>query len=366
MVKETAYYDLLGVKPNASTEEIKKAYRKLALKYHPDRNPSEGDKFKHITQAYEALVDPSKRKLYDHGGEQALKEGRGNGSCYRSPMDIFDLFFGGRDGMPGRTERKGRGGREGAIGLCPNCHGSGMEVHVQQLGPGIIQQIQTVCSECRGQGEWLHPRDRCRNCSGKKTVRVKKILEVHIDKGMKDGQKITFYGEGDQAPGIDPGDIVIVLDQKEHPFFQRNGNDLLMKMEIDLVDALCGCRQTVSTLDGRTLLVMSSPGEVIQPGDIKCVPNEGMPIYRDPFEKGQLIIQFQVRFPASGWLPQHKLSELRTLFPPTDEPVVTEDMEEVNLVKFDHTTENRHHYGKQVYEEDEYLEPRQHVQCNTS
>ncbi|XP_005991724.1 dnaJ homolog subfamily A member 1 [Latimeria chalumnae] len=402
MVRETRYYDILGVKPNASLEEIKRAYRKLALKYHPDKNPKEGERFKQISHVYDVLSDTNKRELYDQGGEAALKEGGGSGGGFSSPMDIFDMFFGGGGRMYSRTEKRGKtvvhqlavsledlyngatrklalqknvvcgkcngcGAKEGAVGCCPNCHGTGMKVHVQQLRPGMIQHIQTVCSECQGQGEWIRPRDRCRSCNGKKIVREKKILEVHIDKGMKDGQRITFHREGDQAPGLEPGDIVIVLDQKDHPTFQRHDNNLIMKMEIDLVEALCGCKRSVQTLDNRLLMVTSQPGEVIKPGDVKCVLNEGMPIYKDPFEKGKLIIQFQVSFPEPGWLPANELCKLEAFFPPRDEFMTMEDMEEVDLTEFDPHTESRGRYAGEVYEEDEDEDgPRRHVQCQTS
>lgn len=139
---------------------------------------------------------------------------------------------------------------------------------------------------------------------------------------MKDGQKLVFHGEGDQEPDLEPGDVIIVLDQKDHSVFQRRGNDLVMKMKIQLTEALCGFKKTIETLDDRVLLISSKPGklgllgacacvcvelhyilsitfhlptgEVIKHGDIKCIVNEGMPIYKSPLEKGSLIIQFLV------------------------------------------------------------------------
>ncbi|XP_043933768.1 dnaJ homolog subfamily A member 4 isoform X2 [Protopterus annectens] len=396
MVKERGYYDILGVEPTASPDEIKKAYRKLALKYHPDKNPNEGERFKLISQAYEVLSDEKKRDLYDKGGEQAIKEGGLGSGGFSSPMDIFDMFFGGGGRM--NRERKGKnvvhqmsvsledlyngatrklalqknvicekceghGGKKGAVENCPTCKGRGIQVHVQQLGPGMVQQIQTMCSDCHGQGERINPKYRCRNCNGNKTVREKKIIEVHIDKGMKDGQKITFHGEGDQEPGLEPGDVIIVLDQKDHDTFQRRGDDLMTKMDIQLVEALCGFRRTLQTLDKRTLLITSKAGEVIKHGALKCVLNEGMPIYRDPFEKGRLVIQFFVIFPEDGWLPLHKLHHLEALLPQRDDIMVTEDMEYVELSKFDPEAERRHFAGE-AYEEDE--RPRAGVQCHTS
>uniref|UniRef100_A0A8C0PQ19 DnaJ heat shock protein family (Hsp40) member A4 n=1 Tax=Canis lupus familiaris TaxID=9615 RepID=A0A8C0PQ19_CANLF len=422
MVKETQYYDILGVKPSASPEEIKKAYRKLALKYHPDKNPDEGEKFKLISQAYEVLSDPKKRDIYDQGGEQAIKEGGSGSPSFSSPMDIFDMFFGGGGRMArerrdfpengiqaimwghlckrppacvfggknvvhqlsvtledlynGVTKKlalqknvicekcEGVGGKKGSVEKCPLCKGRGMQIHIQQIGPGMVQQIQTVCIECKGQGERINPKDRCESCSGAKVIREKKIIEVHVEKGMKDGQKILFHGEGDQEPELEPGDVIIVLDQKDHSVFQRRGHDLIMKMKIQLSEALCGFKKTIKTLDDRILVITSKSGEVIKHGDLRCVRNEGMPIYKAPLEKGTLIIQFLVIFPEKHWLPQDKLPQLEALLPPRQKVRVTDDMDQVELKEFNPSEQNwRQH--REAYEEDEDG-PRAGVQCQTA
>eukprot|EP00062_Callorhinchus_milii_P012510 gi/632959630/ref/XP_007895735.1/ PREDICTED: dnaJ homolog subfamily A member 1-like [Callorhinchus milii] len=393
MVLETGYYDILGVEPGSSTEEIKKAYRKLALKFHPDKNPEEGERFKGISQAYEVLSDSKKRDLYDRGGEEAIKGG-GTSGGFHSPMDIFDMFFGGGGRMHSRPERRGRNvahqlsmsledmynGATRKLTLqknviCQKCNGEcysaqgrnsrgGTEVHIQQIGPGIIQQIQTMCSECRGEGERINAKDRCKTCSGKKVVREKKILEVHVDRGMKDGQKITFHGEGDQLPGLEPGDVIIILDQKEHASFQRSENNLITQMEINLVEALCGLKHTIKTLDNRTLVIGSRPGEVIRPGDVKCILNEGMPLHRNPFERGLLIIQFQVKFPEPGWIPIADLHKLRFLLPPQTDFTATEDMEQADLMDLDTQSHHSNEYTSEAFEDE--AGSQRGVQCQTS
>ncbi|XP_068107395.1 dnaJ homolog subfamily A member 4-like [Hyperolius riggenbachi] len=258
---------------------------------------------------------------------------------------------------------EGRGGKKGAVEKCTTCKGRGIQVHIQQLGPGMVQQIQTMCSDCHGEGERINAKDRCKQCNGNKVIREKKILEVHIKKGMRDGQKILFHGEGDQEPGLEPGDVVIVLDQRDHAVFQRQDDNLIMKMEIALVEALCGVKKTVDTLDGRTLLITSHPGEVIKYGHLKCIQNEGMPLQRDPFEKGLLIIQFLVTFPESNWLSTDRILALEALLPPREHVMVTDDMDVVELVEFDPKEESGRYRGE-AYDEDE--RPRGGVQCQTS
>merc|ERR1719351_116515 len=131
---------------------------------------------------------------------------------------------------------------------CPSCKGSGMEVRVRNLGPGMYQQIQSMCNECQGKGQSINPKLMCKKCNGKKVNRERKILEVQVDKGMEDGQKITFGSEGDQEPGMEPGDIIIVLDEKKHERITRSGQDLILKMDISLTEALTGMKKTIKTL----------------------------------------------------------------------------------------------------------------------
>lgn len=248
------------------------------------------------------------------------RERRGKNVVHQLSVSLEDLYNGASRKLAVQKnvicERcQGRGSRKAAVETCPACRGSGVQVRLQQLGPGLVQQLSTICSGCQGRGQRINPRDRCKACGGRQITRHKNILEVHIDKGMRDGQKIVFHGEGDQEPGLEPGDIIIVLDQREHPVFTREGQDLIMHMELQLVEALCGFQKPVQTLDNRTLLITSHPGELIRPGDRKCVVNEGMPTYRRPFEKGRLLILFAVVFPQENFLPVSRLKELESILP---------------------------------------------------
>ncbi|XP_015420184.1 PREDICTED: dnaJ homolog subfamily A member 2 [Myotis davidii] len=384
-----------------------KAYRKLAKEYHPDKNPNAGDKFKEISFAYEVLSNPEKRELYDRYGEQGLREGSGGGG---GMDDIFSHIFGGglfgfmgnqsrsrngrrrgedmmhplkvslEDLYNGKTTKlqlsknvlcsacNGQGGKSGAVQKCSACRGRGVRIMIRQLAPGMVQQMQSVCSDCNGEGEVINEKDRCKKCEGKKVIKEVKILEVHVDKGMKHGQRITFAGEADQAPGVEPGDIVLLLQEKEHEVFQRDGNDLHMTYRIGLVEALCGFQFTFKHLDARQIVVKYPPGKVIEPGCVRVVRGEGMCRSRNPFEKGDLYIKFDVQFPENNWVSPDKLSELEDLLPSRPEvPNIIGDTEEVELQEFDSTRGSGGGQRREAYNDSSDEEGSSHhgpgVQC---
>lgn len=247
---------------------------------------------------------------------------------------------------------EGRGGKKGAVENCGNCQGRGVEVKIQQIMPGFVQKSEQICRQCQGQGEVINAKDRCKTCNGKKTVRDRKILEVHVEKGMSDGQKIVFSGEGDQEPELQPGDIIIVLDVKKHPVFKfGDSTDLIMTLDLQLVEALCGFQKVIKTLDNRDLVVTSLPGEVIKDKDVKCILGEGLPEYKNPFEKGRLIIQFNVVFPNS--LPMEVIPALEPCLPKRPVVEIPPNAEECTLIEYDPNAESQRRRGEAYDDDDE-------------
>lgn len=160
---------------------------------------------------------------------------------------------------------EGRGGKDGAVKRCSGCDGHGMKTMMRQMGP-MIQRFQTVCPDCNGEGELIREKDRCKQCNGKKTVVDRKVLHVHVDRGVRSGTKVEFRGEGDQAPGIQAGDVVFEIEQKPHARFQRKEDDLFYQADIELVTALAGGTIYIEHLDERWLSVEILPGEAISQG----------------------------------------------------------------------------------------------------
>eukprot|EP00931_Biecheleriopsis_adriatica_P092077 TRINITY_DN658_c0_g3_i1.p1 TRINITY_DN658_c0_g3~~TRINITY_DN658_c0_g3_i1.p1 ORF type:complete len:530 (+),score=162.50 TRINITY_DN658_c0_g3_i1:65-1591(+) len=270
----TKFYKVLEVEKNASDAEIKKAYRKLAVKHHPDKG-GDPEKFKEITRAYEVLSDSDKRSKYDRFGEEGLENDGG-----MDANDIFSNLFGGGGGPRGGGRKKktkdvvqnlkvtleqmytGQSkkmaitrqvvDKKKGVQECRKCDGRGVVIEVVRMGP-MIQQMQSACPACGGQGKSFSMKQE------------REVMEVHIQKGSPDGHKVVFREMADEHPDADAGDVVFVLKQQEHPVFKRKGADLFVERKISLVEALCGFQMDITHLDGRKLLIKTEPGEIVKP-----------------------------------------------------------------------------------------------------
>lgn len=412
MVRDTKFYEILGVSANATEQELKKAYKIGALKHHPDKNahnPDAAEKFKDLSRAYEVLSDPQKRAIYDQYGEEGLENGAGAGGGVNAE-DLFSQFFGnsggGFGGMFGAgmgTQRgptkartihhvmkvtlediyngkvsklalqksilcpkcDGRGGKEGSVKKCAGCDGQGTKMMMRQMGP-MIQRFQTVCPDCNGEREIIREKDKCKACNGKKTSVERKVLHVHVDRGVPNGHTIEFKGEGDQTPGVQPGDVIFQIEEKSHPRFQRKNDDLLYQTEVDLITALAGGTIYVEHLDDRWLSVDILPGEVIANETVKMIRGQGMPSFRH-HDFGNMYIQFSVKFPEKNWTTDEKAFDaLRTILPPPTKATMppTDAMTEpVDLEELDATQQARAVGATMEDEEDDGHPGAERVQC---
>jgi len=309
----TDYYKLLGVTKNASADEIKKAYRTAALKHHPDRG-GDAETFSNIGKAYEVLSDADKKRLYDLGGADAVERGNGGGRRAAPKMrktdpvtssikiSLEDIYSGSTRKLKITrsvccTSCKGLGG---TVTTCTPCQGRGTRTVVQRVGPNMVSQQQTTCTDCRGTGTSVKAGNHCVQCRGQATSQESKQFVVDIPKGAQQGQSVRFIGDGDQLPNTLAGDIIIKFDVKEHPKFQRDGFHLIYNQTLSLFQALCGVSFYIEHLDGHQVLVPVN--NVIKPGDVITIPNQGLPHSHGPGkgeEYGNLYVKFNVEFPTN-------------------------------------------------------------------
>ncbi|WP_294945980.1 molecular chaperone DnaJ [Sulfurivirga sp.] len=343
MATKRCYYEVLQISRNASEAEIKKAYRKLAMRYHPDRNPGDKEaeeRFKEITEAYEVLSDPQKRAAYDqfgHAGVDPNAAGSGGGGFGGGFSDIFDdlfgdIFGGGRRSgpRPGRdlqydleitleqavfgstveiriprhepcSECGGSGAaRPDAVRTCATCGGSG-KVQIQQ---GFFVVSQT-CPSCHGAGRTIT--DPCRACHGQGVVEKLKTLSVKIPAGVDSGDRVRLAGEGEPGePGAPAGDLYVRIFVKPHPIFRREGNNLLCELPISFPTAALGGKVEVPTLDGTTTLLTIPAGT--QSGQTFKLAGKGVRSVRSS-RVGDLLCTVRIETPVKLTAEQRELLE---------------------------------------------------------
>jgi len=330
------YYRTLGISKGATDDEIKKAYRKLALKYHPDKNksPEAEEKFKEVAEAYEVLSDKKKRDIYDAHGEEGLKggipgnTGMGSGgntyTFHGDPRATFAQFFGnaspfesffgtnrmfgfdsdGDDNDPfgvyiGGPGRPGQGMPGGAFRSHSfNFHNSPNKSRDKLQDPPIEHDL------------YVSLEDITKGCTKKMKISRKvlqpdgsikkedKVLTINVKPGWKAGTKITFQKEGDQGRNKIPADIVFIIRDKPHPLFKREGSDIRYTAKVSLKQALCGCTIEVPTMTGKTI-PFHFTSEVIKPNTVKRAQGYGLPLPKEPSRRGDLIVNFEIKFPEN-------------------------------------------------------------------
>ena len=337
------YYEVLGVSKGADDEEVKRAYRRLAMKYHPYRNPGDREaeeRFKEASEAYEVLRDPEKRQIYDRYGHEGLQGTgftgfRGFDDIFSSFGDIFEEFFGfasrgGRARARGRagadlrynlslTLEEAASGKEVEIRLdrherCPNCRGSGVKpgsapaVCPMCHGRGQVSRsqgfftISTTCGQCYGQGQIIT--DPCEECQGSGRVKVERKVSVRVPPGVDSGSRLRIRGEGEPGEGGGPpGDLYVVVHVEPHEFFQRNGDDIACVVPISFPQAALGSRIEVPTLDGVETLEIPRG---TQSGDMFRLKGAGMPRLKG-YGRGDQIVQVRVRTPTELTKRQEEL-----------------------------------------------------------
>ncbi len=337
------YYEVLGVEKNASADEIKKAYRKKALKYHPDRNPDDKEaeaKFKEAAEAYEVLSKPDKRSRYDQFGHAGVNQGPGGGGFSMDINDIFSQFgdvfggFGGFSGFGGGSRRRprqnkgqntriklklslkdvlngvkekkiklkkyvacdhcsGSGAKNGNLETCSACRGSG---YVTQVSNTILGQMQhtVACSACKGEGKI--PKDKCQHCSGEGIVRGEEVVSIDLPAGISDDMQMTLRGKGHAARhgGIN-GDLIVTFEEEKHESLVRDGNDLLYELNLSIPEAILGTSVEIPWIEN-SFKIKTEAGT--QPGKVLRIRGKGLPIY-NTLRTGDLLVKVNVFVPKT-------------------------------------------------------------------
>ena len=369
-------YKVLGVSKDADEATIKKSYRKMALKYHPDRNKDNKEeseaRFKEISKAYEVLSDKSKRKMYDSFGMDAVNNGASS-NMGENPFDIFGNIFSQSNGFDNVFNRssggkrrmkssnvvkklditlediyckrclnisfdktikckkcKGSGAKDSSsLIVCKTCDGSGITISIKTFGPGMISQSQSTCNSCHGQGKII--KEKCDKCKGSKYDISKKKINIQLDHAKRHKDKMVIGGEAHEDIDCElSGDLILEINVKDNKDFRRNGNNLHITKTINLVDSLCGFDLTITHLDNRKLLVKT--GDIICPKTMKKIKGEG-------FNGGDMVIDFDILFPKT--LSKERKEYISKLLPMNKKQDINYDDYELKILEnYEYSTEN--------------------------
>ncbi|XP_020207321.1 dnaJ homolog subfamily B member 1 [Cajanus cajan] len=320
------YYNVLKVNRNATEDDLKKAYRKLAMKWHPDKNRENSNeaeaRFKQISEAYEVLSDPHRRAFYDQHGEEGLKNKppAGNGTSPsgfnpRNAEDIFAEFFGsspfgfGSSG-PGRSSRFPSDTTFGGFDNNFRSYSTG-RTHMPKA-PSVETKLSCTLEELYSGSTRKMKISRIVMDAHGRPIQESEILSIDVKPGWKKGTKITFPEKGNQKPNEVAADLIFVIDEKPHDLFKRDGNDLIVSKRVSLAEAIGGTTVDITALDGRSLNIQVT--KIVSPGYEMTVENEGMPITKEPGQRGDLRIKFDVKFPTM--LTPEQRAELKRVLPP--------------------------------------------------
>ncbi|KAM3161006.1 hypothetical protein ACU8KH_05154 [Lachancea thermotolerans] len=368
-------YETLGVAPDATQDEIKKAYRRLALQHHPDKVSDESlrdeseIKFKEVAAAYELLSNEEKRQNYDTYGDtngfsgdySGFQDGDfasffGNFASNRyqdeyeaqSPpnprtddahvpirLTMQELYNGKtirfqakRNVVCNRCEGTGVRRRARHASACSQCEGHGVKQRLRRLGPGFVTREIVQCDKCKGLGKNLRSEDMCKKCHGKRVTPESKNLNVYIPRGSRHGDRVVLKGEADEEPGKIPGDLVFdIAENSASSSLERRGSDLYARITISLSDALTGFEKEVcTTLDGRLLKLKVPLGQVVRPGNFVRIDNEGWPLDDQGSKFGDMYVQIDIEFPPDHWFSERSdVKSLQNLLPQAVSSSATSD-----------------------------------------
>lgn len=361
MAEKRDYYEVLGVSKSATPEEIKKAYRQLALKYHPDRNPDDKDaeeKFKEAAEAYSVLSDENKRARYDRYGFAGMNGGSASGGGFGGGFADFDLNdilnsvfgrgfdfggfnfggFGGGSGRGGVARQRGSnirvkvklnlqeiakgvkkkikvskyvvcdhchgsGSENGATETCPTCHGRGQVVQTVNSFFGAMQTA-SVCPTCGGTGQVI--KNKCKHCQGEGIMKGEEIIDIEIPAGVGNDMQLTVRGKGNAGPhnGIN-GDLIVVIEEEESKDFERDGSNLIYNLFLTIPEAILGTQAEVPTIDGK-VRVKIAPGT--QSGKVLRLRGKGLPNINS-YGSGDMLVNVNVWIPKKVTREEEKLLE---------------------------------------------------------